>query len=1341
MRPFSIQVIEKPDNAPLLTQWVDGGGRLFLDIDDEFRTQLTKNINELTDVNEIKVDSALGSSFPPTNKNIATLFDDLNYALEDNNDPDDREIRFDAGGYYPLQQDTLRVVQSNVDGRIECDFIESEDHWIEKLSSLYLDDLPFQPFEMSNANLINNMLLYAKYTPGDPGYWFPLIHFGQQTIPNQYSISDFRPMVHSAKIYELTAKEIGYTIKFPLLETEIGRRHINYLLKQKINDDVNQLETMKFKAVIDKKHDFQIRTGSGDYVNEIIQDYTELLDNGNNFDADTGVFDRPGYYKFNAKIKGRLVIDASGIFNKNNTDVTYNLVHLYADGTKILVGGERRFSKEQTTNIDITFSENILIKPGDKVYLEYNAYGDDVVISWINKVEFWNEPINVILSQGDIINVQRSLRHDTLLDMIKGDVHLFNLKIYYDQNERTIWFLTPYDMEYYGDSITGFFKDVTDNVITYQLNKAEAINTPAKYEKNIIYKFKETTDPYVKKKEEEAGILENGGKEYKSTFCKFIDHGFEKDGENVNESRENPYWEATINDDPGITTDNENVLYGTQVLDIPFMLDNLEKNISYNIGPRKLIAYGMSEQYAYVSDTNHQSGAVVQVVRILDQDLTAIPYAFMYPNGYTVFDSASSTLSKPEEKMIYGEDELDHYEMFYRRERRDFENRHKSTLNMLVPMDFFFSETFRNRKLAWGVGGYVMGRFTSLNKYDLDTGLVEVDFIPDPLLSDDCVMYPEPVTCKNYPVLIVNKVGDTYYFSMGGINQSVISTLKFQYKYQDDTGDFIDLDPAQLVNPTETFIVRMIVTYVGEDCHEEIRTRVVDPCGNTPDICFQLIGNCLTITECGSHNSTISNTIIQYTIGTAPPAIYTDCIDISTIPKDTVIKVEITVTYVGGCKPVTVTDYYRVGNYKESDCPEVDDVDTPGVVGVTTAQGIELVRTGKYVCCAADDFIKYRKKGSNEEWKRWVDGLSPTQQPYPLTLNQDYEMQRVIIWCAKNCAPWCSPVYYAYKTCSGTLNYTDSITSCTNTLKWVHPDTGLTNWKVSILDDQRFFVPECKTYIERNCASVITQLNEKTIIYDRWNFRTQYQYSWQEDYRLESMEVHQNIAGTVGSTITIPLNITFNSGDSNDYLTLQIYNAVGSYLSTNYSAVNGTDFDFEVELIGTGSTRTLKLIWWAKHVVSESWIGAQAPGDLLYVRNPSDVQSTVASSKLEAQKDTTSIPVSTNKSECGNEFKVRLSAGVNKFLDDSASNFDTFTAYATVAISATVLSALSTDTCNKHTLGVTFTCSPGPASYLWKDGEIVLGTSSTLVASGVGKVITLIAICGSCAFKKLITLS
>lgn len=1326
MRAIKLQYLDTP-SCYIQPAWYVNN-KLYLDYDDEFRLSLNKEIQQLTDVNKIAIETALGTSLPATAKNLAILGIDINYNLL-NVPVIEHKVLLDLG-FNSLRHDSIKVVSySKNTNRIEIQIIDGSDNWITKIKSIYLDDLPFQSFEYSKTNLVQNMTFNAKYITGDVGYYFPFVNYGSQIDPDQISEGDFRPWIHSKKIYELLSKELGVVINFPLLDTEVGARHINYLLKENISEDADSLDRLKFKAVTTIRHDF---ARDDNYVNEIIKFDKEILDNGNNYDPTSGQYTGSGFIRFIVKLDYHLSIQSGGLF-VDRTFIDINLVQLHSDGRKTILANFNESTKSVTFDDQITFIEEVLVLPGDKIYVEYNAQNGHVKDSFIRLgCEFYNEPINFIITAGQILNIQKSLRHDLVLDYIKGDCHLFNIKILEERHTNTIHFLTPYDTDYYGDAVSGYMTNITKSFLNLQVQKEEIITTPLEVTKNKLFKFKDSTDPKV---------TETKPEKYQQPFVKFIDNGFEKINEN--DISENPYFEPTINRDFTIQYE-----LGSYQVDCLYMVDNADGQISYKFTPRKAIAYGMTELY-YIDNTFGFASVNSIIVGVMGELWYKIPYAFQLANSGTSSTGVypNETLNIPTWKLVYGDYEDDLVELFYRKWMREFENRHTSKMKMLPYEENYFTEYFRKRVEVLGIDGNCNGRFISINSYNPETHYADYEFVPDNQSTDECDNFVAVNPCKNYPDIVITiNLGENE-FSLGGVSASPIASTKFEWTYE----DLINFQEGNSIGfPVKPYIVRMTVTY-SDGCKQLVIKKLVDPCGNSPKICFSVVNDCLIIQECGTHNSVIDSILIEYSQTQVAPydyKTYNDCIDIKTFSSAVKkIHARITVTYVDGCKTLPKEDDFFL-TYTAAECPDLDSVDdAPSVIAVTVAAGgpgqtggFELWRIGGYNCCAAKDEIQYRKKSSivsDDEWRVWVEGQ------VPLLMNQDYEIKRIIQWCNNKCKTWCSPVVYAMRGCQGNVNIGDTITSCIHTLKWQHPVNAVNEWLVDLIKDQDFFVPELKSYLETNCAGVITTSYNKRILYDRWNFRTQYQISWQPGYKIENMEIHQNIAGFLSSTITIPVNVTYTAGDDNTALKQAIKTSVESYLSSNYTAVNGVHYSFDVEILGTGTNRTTKLIWWAKNVFTATWYGAQAPTDLLYMRDTLNVQTTVASTKLEIQKIDTSDQKAITFTPCGTELRVKFSAGVNKYLDDSLSNFDTFTQNANIPIVSAVETSI-TETCNKHILVAQFTCA-GVASYIWKYGQTTISETDTVTVSGVGKIITLLANCIiaglSCTFKKQITLT
>jgi hypothetical protein len=1050
-RSLQIELLEMPQSAYIQPHFFVMN-KMYFDIDDETKISLFKAIQQLADFNKINVETILGTSLPGTVKNFALLNLDINFTVIDPN-PIIHNIVVDLG-FHALNQNGLRVISyTKATNRFEIEILDNDSSWVNQLKKIYLNDLPFQSYIVERTFIKENQAFDAEYETGDRGYYFGLCHYGGRSGNPGYSESDFRPLIHSAKIYELAFQMIKRSYSFPLIQdTEVGRRTVNYLLRENINDDETTLEQFKFKAQTSKKINFG---GAGDHQIVYIIFDKVIFDNGNNYDPTTGEFKNPIYAEFVVEFYLGASVDIPWL--AAGTLMSTDIFVKHADGSidvieqiRYDVGGSDYDVDEKEKR---TMVVNILVQPGDRVGFRYKRDGDDVDFAYLLAgAVFYCNPISLTLNVGDTVDVRKSLRHDPIFDFMKGDVDLYNIKILEERHTGRILFLTPFDADYFGDVVSGYMRNVTKSFLNYQIQQEEIITTPIAETRNRCYKFKDSTD---------AKINEKKVDKWKQIHSKFIDNGFDPATET--DYRENPYFEPTMNGDPGLPHYSRQ---GTSLIDMPFILDNLEGKVSYKSGPRKMIAFGLTEQFNY-STINGQLVALLTNAYILGEVTTLIPYCAQLPNAYTINTGSfpDVMLEKSTWKIVYGNFADDNYEKFIRRWWREIESRPKNKIKNLVPNETYMSEQFRDRVEIMSLFGAVYGRFLSVSNYNPETRFSEYEFVSDVLVSDECDEYVEPNPCKNFPTILYDLDSGTYTVSQGGLVTSPIDTVSFRWKLKDSSGDWTDGD--EIINPFDIFIVEMTITY-QDGCPEQKRTLEINPCNNAPKICFAVVDNCLVITECGTHTSTIDNTVIEYSETQAEPysyKTYNDCIDLDSL-SDAVrtIHARITVTYSTGCKQLSVEDNFIV-KLREEDCPKFDSViDPPSVIGVTTATGFKLVRTGTYNGRPLDDFILYRKKNSKQDWRRWIEGQTP------LPFNQNYEAERKIIWCGRNCEPWCGGIVYILTGCIGSVNITDSFVNCTHALKWVHPDTGLTNWKTNILNDNTFHVPELKTYIETVCG-------------------------------------------------------------------------------------------------------------------------------------------------------------------------------------------------------------------------------------------------------------------------------
>lgn len=1308
---YKIQFKGDVSNMAINTNWYENifnDNILFLDTDRQFTVELEKGIQELTDINKINIETVLGFSLPKTLKNLCLLGREGNFDAIDQSETD-FDICVSSGGN-DLVQNKLRVV--SITERIEVEIIDSTDFWLVALKSLYLDQLDYGSFEYTKANLLANMTNKAAYTTGDQGIYFPFIWYGNLSKSNNITESDFRPLFHDKGLFERIFWKIGWAVNIPILETNVGRRLGSYLLRDEFNEDKSLLEQRKFRASIGTDTTL-INTSNN--VSGVLIFPNEIIDNGNNYNPITGIYSGGVYATFVLEITADIHISGN---DSSRSYIAFQMFHEKNDGTFSECPGKVEIKAKNYDSIDekITIECNVYLYPGERVVPKFSTGGDDFKLVRIkSKSVFYNIPISNVLQSGDVISIDNNMRHDLALDYIKGMVHLFNFKIITDWVTRTVHFLTPYDVEYYGETVGGY---MLDEIIDYRLKqtcKGLSIRANEKSSKNKIYGFKGAGD---------AKIKEFDYEKYEEPFLKLVNNGFDI---SETEYSLNPYFEPTIN----MNVEGLDGVGG--IVDAPYMLDNTNGEYSFKIGPRKVIFYGMTELFYPVRAIAGQpssSGGYNPIQLFLFGEISyRLPYAFQKANqGTSVTGSYPNyTFHVPTWKIVYGDSADDHYQKFYKRWDREMANRPTVTIDALLCEQDYLDEDFRNRALVNQDGSDIFGRIINI-KNNPCTKESTITFIPDNQLSNDCIDYEEEQLCQNFPEIIITKNALTgcFDFTIGGVNNSVITSVVFKYKYvNSDTW----ITGNSFCGAIDTFQVSMEVVY-ADGCPTLTRDAIMDACGNRPKICYSRENDCLTITECGTHVSPISSVLIEYSLGdpNINPnwKVYNSCIDLKSVIGNAV-WIRLTVYYTGGCKSITLNELYPL-SIATNDCPTIDINNPPEVICVTQASGneIKFVKIGVYNGDAALDVIKYRKKGSNDEWKIYND--------IPLsTALMCWEAQRVIIWCANGCPPYCSSITGCNCTCAltGGANISQTnLGTCVHTFKWAHPDNNTMNWKVVILNDQTYHVPTARGFIEQNCGGTIVNLPSKAVEWDRWRFKGHFVWIWSPNQTINTITVHQNNAGTVSGPITIPINVTYTAGNTNDFLINAITASIENYLSVNYGAVNGVDYETVIIILGTGTNRTIQLGFFAKHVVSTRWFGLKASTDLMNIAGAfvSVTRTEVVSSP---------IPTLSCISPCGNEFRVQFRVGSNQFLDNGLSDFDKLIAIGTVPIVPNTLT-ISNDSCVKWQLTLSYLCAFTP-SYIWKNGSEIIGNTDTVVVFAPAT-LTVYFLCDNCWFESTVTI-
>ncbi len=1325
-----------PDNVWISPLWMTGN-EIFLDIDEDFNVSLSKEIQKLTNINQITLETVVDTSIPATQKNLALLGISIDPNVIDNTYTD-HDIDLEIGPA-SLPHDKLRIVEySAEDNRIEVQILPSESHWIEKIKTLTLDQLDFGEFTFNEDDLVTNWTDDNLYNDGDPGYYFGHVFYGAYAKKQLGKIiltpADFRPLVHALKTMQLAFCEAGWKFSCPILETTTGRKIVTYVNSENFASTEDDLKRIKFKAITDGTFRFQhkgigldylctkLANSGGNWVK--VKFNIEVEDPGGNYDPATGIFERAGIFDIYANLTIDYLINKASIFGAGS-GIGFRLVHEYTDGTKIVLDEyDTGFTKDPLAEFgfELNFAgTGILVNPGEKIYVEYYNTGPKVAVLNIhNASNFYNEPRKRIIQTGDTIDIGANLRHDSCLDYLKGLCHLFQLMIYTDWSSNTVHFLTPFDVDFFGDSVSGYFNSSLNDLKPKMIERSEKYNQIEKVLKNRRYSFKKSTDAKIKSFE---------WNEYEP-YSRFIDKGFDQKVSDQNEVFENPYFEPTFSADTGAEIRGG-------ILEAPFMVDNLNGEISYNIAPRILLASGFENTFY---ETRTPSGA--KSFKVSEYYLwnygsatQVVPHCFQKCNVGTSITGTfpDYTLGIPDIKLTYGHHEDDLYEIIHKKYDLFIRNNPSFTFKVFWNPEDYHSEFFRERARISAKGahdGDIMGRLTQINSFDAKTGIAELTMIPDTQVLDECIGFEVPLSCLNYPYIKVSKVGTVYTFSYGGDIASPINTVTWQYKQEGASGWTTG---NVVTTPTKNTQVLMTMTF-SNGC-PPITLPYLIIVQLKPKVVLTKIGNKIEAEENGTHEITVSSTDIYWSKDGTNWHLYEDIIDISRDTNENYYFKAVVLYSSGEQRESDITVISREPT--EGECPDPDQFQYPPTVIITkTPQSYFPYRTGEYNGAAVYDFIQYREKGKNQEWSNFDNEI--------ISLQKCWEFRRSIIWCDKGCEPYCSPVVETdCGACVGTstVSITPSSAVCTHEQKWENPDTPASlTWKVEPIANSIYHVPIIRTWIEQNAGAPV-EIQERSIVWYKWNFRTEVIYTWNIGATINTIQVSEAVGLIVGTQHTLNVNVTYTSGDDNDTLKLAVQNAILSSLA-ELGFAQEQDFILYVNVSG-GGTKTLTIGFVAKHNPTVTWLG---------MNNATDVLATsagnVTASGKEFQLESNSAPILENYSPYGTSFKVRFRVStVNYFLDDAASNFNEMVANASSPILTDTLSTGLTDTGKKFSLTGGITGCPGTTLWQWlyggvkkpESGKVISRVSTAEVFIQSATEVILIATCqstGYCTYEK-----
>lgn len=272
----------------------------------------------------------------------------------------------------------------------------------------------------------------------------------------------------------------------------------------------------------------------------------------------------------------------------------------------------------------------------------------------------------------------------TLLDRLKGFVHLADLKIKTDFDLKTVHLYPAENTTYEGEPLEGFWKPTSEaRDMTPYIEKDSRVLTPPTDEQPrfVHLKFQDSTDDYITDEQtpdEQTGL-----------HGRTLDFGERFTGEDM--AIENPLYEPTAEKQAGGAI-------------IPALWDNTNSKESYNIKPRIVYGLGWVRQQlksTYTAHSNSQGDPTDPYVvgesfwYFEGQYMVYVPYASQLPEA-TVFVLPNPPYI-PNKNIVYGTRGNDLYNAFYTLDR--FARPLLPEIAFLVRMELegFTSEGFRHR--------------------------------------------------------------------------------------------------------------------------------------------------------------------------------------------------------------------------------------------------------------------------------------------------------------------------------------------------------------------------------------------------------------------------------------------------------------------------------------------------------------------------------------------------------------------------------------------------------------------------------------------------------------------
>jgi len=309
---------------------------------------------------------------------------------------------------------------------------------------------------------------------------------------------------------------------------------------------------------------------------------------------------------------------------------------------------------------------------------------------------------------------------------------------------------------------------------------------------------------------------------------------------------------------------------------------------------------------------------------------------------------------------------------------------------------------------------------------------------------------------------------------------------------------------------------------------------------------------------------------------------------------------------------------------------------------------------------------------------------------------------------------------YAGPSCTNTVNATRTAQTCDYEMFDEHPITGGANWRGRVFANVSDATAERRFRVEKDCGGTVTTVLDTTRLVPLALRHTYFSNAWNEGDVIDYVRLYENDgAGTVTGPIDVVVNVSFTAGQSNATIRTNLENAIEGWLTSNYSASNGSDYELEIEVQGSGTQRNVWIHFTCRHVGAQNWFGINKTDSNMQITQVGGALFNIPATQQEWERSPFNIPDVQYTLPCGTVLRVRvLFTNPPGIIVDSSSNFDTL-----VPLDPAPFYYIQDrlGSCTEHTLTANTSGCTGTETFEWRNpAGTVIGTTRSIVVTASG---------------------